>query len=330
MHNTAHRAKLWMGITCLVLGQWTLSLLDTAGKLLTLAGYHVVMIAWMRYTINTVFMAVALAPLYKSRTGKSILHSARPKLQIFRAVLLLVSTLVFFSVLKIVPLSEGTAMNFCAPLLVLAMSPWLLGEKTYRSRWLAVAIGFIGMLIVMRPGGAIVPAGVALGITSAAIFALVSVMTRKANQIDDPRVTLFYGGLVGMLASSLVVPFFWSSHMPTPTEWLILASTGVTSTVGHLFVNTAYKHAEASLLSPFFYLQIISATTMGWLVFHQLPDSLTALGIGIICASGMGIAYVEHRRSHPVAATLDTDVTVAVLDQAAGSDRDRSLASGRN
>ncbi|MEN3294679.1 MAG: hypothetical protein V7642_3932, partial [Burkholderiales bacterium] len=73
MHNPAHRAKLWIGIACLVLGQWTLSLLDTAGKLLTLAGYHVVMIAWMRYTINTVFMAATLAPLYKRRTGKSIL-----------------------------------------------------------------------------------------------------------------------------------------------------------------------------------------------------------------------------------------------------------------
>jgi drug/metabolite transporter (DMT)-like permease len=186
------------------------------------------------------------------------------------------------------------------------------------------------MLIVVRPGGAIVPAGVALGMTSAAIFAFVSVLTRKANQIDDPRVTLFYGGVVGMLASSLVVPFFWSSHIPTPTEWAILASTGITSTVGHLFVNTAYKHAEASLLSPFFYLQIISATTMGWLVFHQLPDGLTALGIGIICASGMGIAYIEHRRSHPVAATVDTDVTVAVLDQPAASDRNRSLAASRD
>jgi drug/metabolite transporter (DMT)-like permease len=190
-------------------------------------------------------------------------------------------------------------MNFCAPLLVLAISPWLLGEKTYPSRWVAVAIGFAGMLIVIRPGGAIVPSGVALGITSAVVFAMVVILTRKTNRTDNPMVTLFYGGLVGMLASSLIVPFFWSSHVPTNREWLILASTGITSTVGHYFVNSAYKHAEASLLTPFSYLQIISATTMGWLVFNQLPDMLTALGIGVICASGMGIAYVEHRRAHP-------------------------------
>lgn len=301
MPHTAHRAKLWLGIICLVLGQWTLSLLDTAGKLLTIAGYHVVMIAWMRYGLNTILMAATLAPLYRRRTGRSILHTRQPGLQIARALLLLLSTLVFFSVLKIVPLAEGTAMNFCAPLFVLAASPWLLGEKSYPSRWVAVAVGFSGMLIVVRPGGAIVPLGVALGIASAIIFAMVTILTRKTNRTDDPMVTLFYGGLVGMVASSLAVPFFWSSHVPTMHEWLILTSTGVTSTVGHFFLNSAFKHAEASVLTPFFYLQIISATAMGWLVFHQFPDSLTALGIGIICTSGAGIAYVEHYRHHPPA-----------------------------
>lgn len=302
MHGT-HRAKLWLGIACLVMGQWTLSLLDTAGKLLAQGGYHVVMIAWMRYTLNTLFMAIALAPLYYRRTGKSILRARRPGLQVFRALILLVTTLVFFSVLKIVPLAEGTAMNFCAPLIVLAVSPWLLQEKTYPSRWVAVAVGFVGMLIVMRPGGGIVPAGMLLGAASAITFAVLAMLTRKTNISDNPAVTLFYGGLVGMIASTAIVPFFWSSHMPDTREWLILASTGITSSIGHYFVNAAYKHAEASLLTPFVYLQIISATTMGWLVFGQLPDSLTALGIGIICASGMGIAWVEHRRKHPAAIT---------------------------
>lgn len=302
MHGT-QRAKLWLGIACLVPGQWTLSLLDTAGKLLAQSGYHVVMIAWMRYTLNTLFMAVALAPLYQRRTGKSILRARRPGLQVFRALILLISTLVFFSVLRIVPLSEGTAMNFCAPLIVLAVSPWLLQEQSYPSRWAAVAVGFIGMLIVMRPGGGIAPAGVLLGALSAMTFAVLAMLTRKTNLTDDPAVTLFYGGLIGMIASTAIVPYFWSSHVPAAREWFILASTGVTSTVGHYFVNAAYKHAEASLLTPFVYLQIISATAMGWLVFGQLPDGLTALGIGIICASGMGSAWIEHRRRHPAPVT---------------------------
>lgn len=299
MQSKLAATSLWLGIACLVLGQWTLSLLDTAGKLLAQAGYHVVMIAWMRYSINTLFMAATLAPLYRKRTGRSILYTPQPRLQIFRALLLLLSTVVFFSVLRIVPLAEGTAMNFCAPLIVLAVSPWLLRERSYASRWLAVVVGFLGMLVVMRPGGAIPVEGVMLGATSAILFAAVSMLTRKANRLDPPMVTLFYGGLAGMIGSSLIVPFFWWSHAPTPREWLILASTGITSTVGHFLVISAYKHAEASLLTPFFYLQIVSATMMGWLVFEQLPDAFTAIGIGIICASGMGIAYIEHRRMHP-------------------------------
>lgn len=296
MQQATHSSKLWLGIACLVLGQWTLSLLDTAGKLLAQSGYHVVMIAWMRYSLNTVIMAAILAPHFFRKYGRSILHTRRLGLQLLRASLLLLSTVVFFSVLKIVPLSEGTAMNFCAPLFVLAISPWLLKEKSYASRWVAVGIGFFGMLIVMRPGGSIAPAGVMLGILSALIFAAVVVLTRKTNQYDHPMVTLFYGGLVGMVISSAIVSFFWTPHMPAPKEWLILASTGITSTIGHLLVNSAYKHAEASLLAPYAYLQIISATTMGWLAFGQLPDRLTAIGIAIICAGGVGIAFVEHRR----------------------------------
>ena len=298
MQDSTPRTKFWLGIACLVLGQWTLSLLDTAGKLLAQSGYHVVMIAWMRYSLNTVLMALVLAPHFYRKHGQSILRTRRPGLQVLRATLLLLSTIVFFSVLKIAPLSEGTAMNFCAPLFVLAISPWLLKERSYASRWVAVCVGFAGMLIVMRPGGSISTMGVVLGLTSAMIFAAVVVLTRKTNQSDHPMVTLFYGGLVGMLLSSAIAPFFWTPHQPTTAEWLILASTGITSTVGHLLVNSAYKHAEASLLAPYAYLQIISATMMGWLAFGQLPDNLTAIGIAIICTGGVGIAYVEHRRVH--------------------------------
>lgn len=298
MPELTRHAKLQLGILFLVAGVWTLSLLDTAGKLLTLSGYHVVMIAWMRYSINTLFMTLTLAPWYWRRSGLSILKTANLRLQIGRAALLLLSTLVFFSVLKIVPLAESTAMNFCAPLIVLAISPWLLGEKTYASRWMAVIVGFAGMLIVIRPGGDIPLHGVLLGLASAAVYALVSIYNRKANQVDNPVVTLFYGGLVGTVLSSIMVPFFWSRHSPDTREWLILASTGVTSTIGHFFINSAYRHAEASALTPFVYIQIISATLMGWLVFRQFPDFMTIAGILIICASGMGIALVERRRMH--------------------------------
>lgn len=295
---SARTPSFLLGVMFLVSGLWTLSLLDAAGKLLAISGYHVVMIAWIRYTINVLFMAATLAPLYRRRTGRSIFRSNRPKLQLGRGALLLASTLVFFSVLRVVPLAEGTAMNFCAPLIVLAVSPWLLGERSYVSRWIAVLVGFTGMLIVIRPGGDIPPHGVALGLLSAFTMAMMSILNRKANQADDPMVTLFYGALVGSVLSTLAVPFFWSVHTPSAVEWAILVSTGITGTVGHFLQNSAYRHAEASVLTPFFYAQIISASAMGWLVFGQFPDGLTMLGIAVICASGVGIALVERRRHH--------------------------------
>ena len=157
------------------------------------------------------------------------------------------------------------------------------------SRWIAVLVGFTGMLIVIRPSGDIPPHGVVLGLVSALTMAFMSILNRKASQADNPMVTLFYGALVGSALSTLMVPFFWTVHTPTPVELAILVSTGITSTVGHFLQNSAYRHAEASVLTPFFYAQIISASGMGWLVFGQFPDSITVLGIAIICASGIGM-----------------------------------------
>jgi drug/metabolite transporter (DMT)-like permease len=213
--------------------------------------------------------------------------------------LLLASTLIFFSVLKIVPLAEGTAMNFCAPLIVLAISPWLLGERSYLSRWIAVLIGFTGMLIVIRPSGDIPPVGVALGLVSAFTQALLSILNRKASQADNPMVTLFYGALVGSIVSTLLVPFFWTSHTPTVVELAILVSTGITSTIGHFLQNTAYRHAEASVLALLLRPDHLGLRH-GLAGLRAVPGQVTVLGIAIICASGIGIAYIEHKRAHPL------------------------------
>jgi len=293
--HSGHR--LWLGIVFLVTGLWTLSLLDAASKRLVLAGYHIIMVAWVRYGINLLFMATVLAPLHRRRGGGQVWRTRRPDLQLLRGMVMLGTTLVFFSVLRIVPLAEGTAMNFCAPLIVLAMSPWLLREKSYVSRWIAVLVGFAGMLIVIRPGGDIPPLGVALGLLSAFLQAMMSIVNRKVSQADDPMVSLFYGALVGTVLTSLLLPFFWHAHTPGLVEWLILISTGITGAIGHFLQCSAYRHAEASMLTPFFYAQILSASAMGWLVFGQFPDGVTILGIAVICASGIGIAWVEHRRA---------------------------------
>ncbi len=294
----APEIKSWLGIVLLVAAVSTLSMLDSVNKILAIAGYHVVMIAWIRYTGNTIFMVFTMVPMYQKRTGYSILKTNNLRLQLFRACMLLLSTLIFFTMLRIMPIAEATSLNFCAPLIVLAVSPWVLKEPSRMSRWIAVMIGFIGMLIVVRPGGDIPLAGVLLGACSACTFATFSILNKKLAKVDDPTVTLFYGAIVGMIISTIAVPFFWSIHTPSTIEWLLIVSMGLTSTLGHFFMNCAYKHAEASMLMPFTYMQIIAAATLGWLVFDQFPDGFTLLGILIICFSGAGIACYEYYLTH--------------------------------
>jgi drug/metabolite transporter (DMT)-like permease len=108
-------------------------------------------------------------------------------------------------------------------------------------------------------------------------------------------VTLFYGAIVGTVITSIAVPFFWSIHHPTTLEWVLILTIGIFGTFGHFLLNYAYKHADASMLMPFTYMQIIAAATLGWLLFDQFPDGLTLVGILIICSSGAGIAYYEYR-----------------------------------
>jgi drug/metabolite transporter (DMT)-like permease len=293
-----HEPKTLLGVILLVLGVSVLSMLDSVNKLLAIAGYHVVMIAWVRYTGNALLMSLTMVPLYQKRTGTSIFKTNNLRLQIFRGIMLLLSTLIFFSMLRIMPIAEATSLNFCAPLIVLAVSPWVLNEPSRISRWIAVIVGFIGMLIVVRPGGDIPPMGILLGACSACTFATFSILNKKLAKVDDPVVTLFYGAVAGTLISSIAVPFFWVTQTPSSLELLMIFSMGVTSTLGHFFMNCAYKNAEASMLMPFTYMQIIAAATLGWLLFNQFPDGFTLLGILIICSSGAGIACYEYYLSH--------------------------------
>jgi drug/metabolite transporter (DMT)-like permease len=285
----------WFGIICLVCGLSTLSVSDSINKLLSSLGYHVVMIAWLRFTGNAVFMLFTMVPLYQRRTGRSILKTNNLRLQIARGCVLLLSSLIFFSMLRFMPIAEATALNFCAPLIVLAVSPWLLKEALSLPRWIAVIIGFVGMLIVVRPGGDIPPLGIILGICSAFSFSAFSLISKRLARDDDPTVTLFYGAIVGTVITSIAVPFFWSIHHPTTLEWVLILTIGIFGTFGHFLLNYAYKHADASMLMPFTYMQIIAAATLGWLLFDQFPDGLTLVGILIICSSGAGIAYYEYR-----------------------------------
>jgi drug/metabolite transporter (DMT)-like permease len=279
------------GIFLHIGGLWTLSTLDASGKWLVMAGVPVLMVAWFRYVVHILLMTAVVLP----KRGTAIFKTRSLPRQMVRGLMMIVTTTLFFSVLGRLPLAEGTAMNFMAPLFLMAMAPWLLHEPHRLHRWLGVLVGFAGILIVVRPGSQLDPLGVVLGLMTALAFAFYQIATRRVAH-DDPLTTNYYGGLCGALALTLAAPWYWQSLDLTAGQWLLLISTGVTGFIGHWLQIAAYSRAQATLLAPFSYLQIVSATTLGWLVFGQLPGLATAIGIALICLAGLGVVLWETRR----------------------------------
>ncbi|MBA4329401.1 MAG: EamA/RhaT family transporter [Polaromonas sp.] len=278
------------GILLHIAGLWLLSTLDASGKWLVLAGVPVLMVSWVRYAVHTALMTAVVLP----RRGTAIFQTKSLTRQLVRGFLMIATTVLFFSVLARLPLAEATAINFLAPLFVMAMAPWLLKEPHRLHRWLGVLVGFAGMLVVVRPGAQLDPVGVALGLLTAFTFALFQISTRRVAH-DDPLTTNYYGGLFGTAALTLVLPWFWVTPELSLLEWALLVSTGFTGFFGHWLQAAAYRKSPASLLAPFSYMQILSAAILGWWVFGQVPGQTTALGIALICLAGVGVALTEAR-----------------------------------
>lgn len=286
---------------------WTLSCLDATGKWLMAAGLPLLVLSWVRYAVHLLLVLALVLPL----RGPGVLRSKRPREQVLRGVAMLMATLMFFSALRYLPQAEATAINFLAPMIVLALAPWLLREPPRLSRWVACGVAFAGVLVIVRPGGGLHPLGVALGLLTACCMAAQYIATRRVAA-DDPFTSIVWSGAVGTVCLTLALPWYLPQALPVlkalgPAQWALLISTGVSGALGHLLQIGAYRNAGASTLAPFVYLQIISASAVGWLVWGHFPDALTWLGIAIICASGVGIGCLEWRRgragvSRPIAA----------------------------
>lgn len=279
------------GILLHIAGLWTLSTLDASAKWLVLAGMPVLMVTLVRYVMHVALMSAVVLP----SQGRSLFRTRSLSRQLVRGLLMVLSTLLFFSVLKRLPLAEATSLNFMAPLFLMALAPWLLGEPHRLHRWLGVLLGFSGVLIVVRPGSELDAVGVALGLLTAVTFAFFQIATRRVAH-DHPLTTNFYGGLSGSVLLLLALPWFWTMPELSPAQWLLLLSTGFTGFAGHLLQIMAYSKTQATLLAPFNYLQIVAAVTLGWLAFGQLPDLTTAIGIALICAGGLAVVLWETRR----------------------------------
>ena len=279
------------GIALLVAAVACFAVLDTTTKIVSLS-VPVLMAMWFRYAFQAIATTVAMLP---SR-GWSLLRTAHPKFQCLRGVLLLATSMFAFFSLKHMPVGEFTAIVMITPLVITLLASLTLGERVSVLRWALVIGGFVGTLIIIRPGGKQFSWAMLLPLGLVISHAWFQILTSRLARTEDPVTMHFYSGWVGMLLASLALPFVWTS-LDSWTLWAGLALMGLMGTVGHFMMILAYARAPVSTLTPFLYAQIGFAMLGGWLAFSHVPDDLSLLGMGMIAVCGATGAWLAVRES---------------------------------
>ena len=251
----------------------------------------ILQITWARY-----FFTVVLAlPIMFFFFNKYLIWTEKPKLQFIRGFILLCANICFFYAISVISLAKALTLAFIAPLIVTALSPVLLGENVGFRRWTAVIVGFIGSLVVIRPGFVELNLASFAALGTGLMYGFYLLITRKLSTSDNPLLTLLLTGLTGAVIISFAMPFVWVQ--PTPNQWYLMASIGIFAIIGHLFLILSLKYADASKLAPFSYFEIITNIIIGYYFFSNFPDNWTFLGLFIIVCSGIYIYKREHHFS---------------------------------
>lgn len=259
--------------------------MDTLVKFLA-ETYSVVQISFVRFASHQVLalLVLGLVPRFRPR-----FLPYRWRLQLARSAVLAATTFAFFTSLSLLPLAETVSIAAAAPLLVVAFSVVFLGEKVGVRRWTAAAIGFLGVLVILRPGFGFAWA-MLLPLACAFLHTAYQLMTRHAAASDHAMTTFFFTPTVGFLLTAALAPLDWQ---PMPAiDLVVMALPGLLGGIGHLCMIVAFTRSEASFLAPFFYTNVALAALFGWAVFGHIPDAFTATGASIIVAAGL---YVSHR-----------------------------------
>ena len=251
---------------------------------------------WFRYMFQMTITAAVLLP----RRGRTLFQTRHPWLQAMRGVSLAVSTSLAFLSLRYMPVAEFTAILTLTPMVITLVSVRAMGERVSRLRWLLLAGGLVGALMVIQPDKHdfewVMLLPLALVLVSTGFQLLTSYLMRH----DDPGTTHFLTGLVATLLASLALPFFWETPVGT-SLWVMVCLLGVVSTLGHYLMILAYSLASPATLTPYLYFQIAFATLAGWLVFSQVPDRWSLLGIAMIAVCGVANSWLAGPRpSGPV------------------------------
>ena len=263
------------------LSAWiVLPFMDTIAKYLS-SEISFFQITWARYFF-TVFWTL---PLMFFFFRKNLKWSENPKLQILRGITLLSANICFFYSISIISMAKALTLAFIAPLVTTALSTIILGENVGIKRWSAVIIGFIGSLVVIRPGLIEFNLATLAALGTGFFYGVYLIITRKLHSVDNPLLTLLITGIVGAIISSLFVPIIWINL--SQSQWLWLALMGIFACLGHLLLIYSLRYADASKLAPFGYFEIVTTIILGYYFFQDFPDIWTFAGLFIIISSGV-------------------------------------------
>jgi drug/metabolite transporter (DMT)-like permease len=288
MHQAPDKIRL--GIMLCLVALFMFSTQDAMTKIL-IRDFDAAQFVMVRFWVFALFATVLAA-----RRGGVVAaaKAKRPLLQIGRCVLLVVEIAVFATGLRYLGLADMHATFATFPLMATAMAPFLLGERVGWRRWSAVVVGFVGALIIIRPGMGVFQPVVLIPLASALMFALYHIMTRLGAQADSAYTSLLYLGWVGAIFSTPFGIMAWKP--PTAEAWMYMAALSVTGLIAHMLLILALEYAPASTLQPLNYILLVWATLMGYLLFGQLPDGLTLIGGAVIVSSGLFVMFRERVR----------------------------------
>lgn len=278
-----------IGIALMLGAMSIVPVMDGIAKVLS-ADYPVLQIVWARYF----FHLLLLLPFVLWRYGVRALAVPNAKAQILRGGFLLVSTVLFFAAIARIPLADALALVLVAPLVVTALSPLVLSESVGPRRWAAVCVGFIGALIIVRPGQGVFDSAALLALGAGCVYAFYILATRRLSGGAPPLITLTYTALVGAVVMTALLPWIWVT--PSGEAIWLMAAMGAIAAVGHFMLIRAFDHGEASVLATFSYFEIVSTSIVGLVLFGDFPAFWTWVGIVIVTGSGLYISIRERVR----------------------------------
>jgi len=281
-----------LGITLMLLATLVFAVQD--GLSVTLAReYGVLPVVTVRFWFFGLF--VLCWSHWKGGGIAQVAKSKRPMLQITRGVLLVLEICVMVSALTVLGMIESHAVFSCYPLVVVALSGVVLGEKVGWRRWAAVLAGFIGVLIILRPGAGVVSAAALVALASSVMFAVYNLMTRLVSRVDSATTSLFWTGVMGMLTSSALVPFFWQ---PIRSEhWGLMGALCLTGILGHFTLIKALEAADTATTQPFAYFHLVFASIIGMAVYGEVLDPMVAVGASVVVLSGLFTIWRAKQRA---------------------------------